>query len=497
MEKSEPRELLPAGPARAFALGFLVVKLALLASAAIFMDEAYYWLWGQHPGLSYFDHPPLVAWVQGVSGALFGWTTLGVRLPVVLSLVGTLFVLSAIARLLTPERAEAGFWLSALIYLGTPIYFATTGFALPDHLLALFGLASLYGFCRFSGEWRQDAPRGWFWLYFGAFCLGLSVLSKYNGALIGVGFALMILATPAFRPLLKSPHLYLAAGLSLAMQAPVLAWNLQNGWASFGFIVGGRRGLPEFGDLSGLTGYLLTIIVFLSPFLLWPALRFVGARKRPAGEHPGTRLLACVAAVSTLTWLVASLFTDILFHWNLVGYLALVPVLGLWIRRRWVLLAHLAYTGVLAMLAMVNYVLLPILAMVSQADQTSGWSYGWQDVGARVAELQRAHDARFIAATDYALASPLAFALGDRDVTSLSPATEQFDFWFDGAAHAGQDAILIADRWRPLLDETRALFTEIVEIEQVGVSRFGVDVTNYRIYLGRGFRGAPASPALP
>jgi hypothetical protein len=22
-------------------------------------DEAYYWLWGQHMALSYFDHPPL------------------------------------------------------------------------------------------------------------------------------------------------------------------------------------------------------------------------------------------------------------------------------------------------------------------------------------------------------------------------------------------------------------------------------------------------------
>ena len=490
MANPEPGTPMPVTTMRVLALGFLLVKLALLATAAIFMDEAYYWLWGQHPGLSYFDHPPLVAWVQGASGAVFGWTTLGVRLPVVASLLATLWVLQGFARLLAPNRAEAAFWLSALIYLGTPIYFATTGFALPDHLLALFGLASLYGFCRFIGQWQVDARGGWRWLHFGAVALGLAVLCKYNGALIGVGFALMIMATPRFWPLLKSPHLYGAAGLSLLMQAPVLLWNIENGWASFGFIVGGRRGLPEFGDLSGLTGYLLTILVFLSPFLIWPALRFVGSRRRPADDYPGTILLRWVAAVSTLTWLGASLFTDILFHWNLVGYLALVPVLGNWIGRRWVLVAHLVYTGVLAGLAMVNYVLLPILAMVSQADQTSGWSYGWQDVGARVMELRAAHDAQFIAATDYALASPLAFALRDPDVTSLSPATEQFDFWFVPEAHVGQDAIIIADRWRPLRDETSSRFTAVVEIDTVSVSRFGVPVTDYRIYLARGFRGA-------
>ncbi|RPH72356.1 glycosyl transferase, partial [bacterium] len=28
-------------------------------------QEAYYWNYAMHPALSYFDHPPMVAWVIG------------------------------------------------------------------------------------------------------------------------------------------------------------------------------------------------------------------------------------------------------------------------------------------------------------------------------------------------------------------------------------------------------------------------------------------------
>ena len=43
-------------------------------------DEAYYWLWGQHPALSYYDHPPLQAWIQGLTTALLGQSFLTLRL---------------------------------------------------------------------------------------------------------------------------------------------------------------------------------------------------------------------------------------------------------------------------------------------------------------------------------------------------------------------------------------------------------------------------------
>ena len=75
-------------PLMAIAALLLALKLVLMAASGPFMDEAYYWLWGQHPALSYYDHPPLSAWLQALSAQLFGWSILSLRLWVVVLLIG-------------------------------------------------------------------------------------------------------------------------------------------------------------------------------------------------------------------------------------------------------------------------------------------------------------------------------------------------------------------------------------------------------------------------
>ena len=49
------------------------VLMVLLTVKALFFiygnplpDEAYYWLWSKNISLSYFDHPPLVSWLQAL-----------------------------------------------------------------------------------------------------------------------------------------------------------------------------------------------------------------------------------------------------------------------------------------------------------------------------------------------------------------------------------------------------------------------------------------------
>jgi hypothetical protein len=48
------------------------------------MDEAYYWDWGRLPDWGYYSKPPLIAWINTASSALFGASEFGVRLPAVL-----------------------------------------------------------------------------------------------------------------------------------------------------------------------------------------------------------------------------------------------------------------------------------------------------------------------------------------------------------------------------------------------------------------------------
>jgi 4-amino-4-deoxy-L-arabinose transferase-like glycosyltransferase len=41
----------------------LAIKIVLAILIPLSLDESYYWVWGQNPQLSYYDHPPMVGWL--------------------------------------------------------------------------------------------------------------------------------------------------------------------------------------------------------------------------------------------------------------------------------------------------------------------------------------------------------------------------------------------------------------------------------------------------
>jgi 4-amino-4-deoxy-L-arabinose transferase-like glycosyltransferase len=464
---------------RAVALVLIAVKLVLLGAAHPFMDEAYYFMWGRHPSLSYFDHPALIGWTQGVAGLVFGWSIAGLRAMVALSFAGELLLLLLLARALGGERWREWLWTSVLLLLATPILFGLTSVALPDHLLIVFTLLGVY-----AAERLSRSPEAVRWLYLAGFAIGAATLSKYMGALLALAAILHLAVTPALRPLWRSPHLYLAAALALVMQAPVLVWNLQHDFASLAFVTGGRHALPARFDLSGLSGFLLGAVAVLSPFLIWPLGRFA------FGRDDGHGFARMVFWLSTLGFLTASFFTNILIHWNVVAYAAVLPFLTPLLRSRLLLGGQVLY-GMLAIgVAALNYAVLPVTALTSgRVDQTSAWSYGWDEVAAAIREIEKTETAGFVAGTDYALASPLGFALADADVTSLSPGRDAYDDWFDAAAHKGQDAIIVADSWRPMQSAIGARFAAIETVRSLPIVRFGHTLDTYTIYLARGFAG--------
>ena len=492
-QSSVERPVLPIRALQAVAGLFLALKLVVLASAGIFVDEAYYWIWGQHPALSYYDHPPLSAWLQGLSSLIFGWDVAGVRAMVLLALLGDIFVLWLFARRLPAAQRQSYFWITLVVFLATPMFFSATGFALPDHLLVLCCLASIYGFTRFF-ESRSGSDAGAYrWLYLGALFLGLAGLCKYNAALLGVGITAYVVGSAATRPLLRNPQLYLAALLAIVMQAPVLIWNIETHFASFSFLVGNEHFIADNGyspmiSVNGVLGYIGGAVVFLSPFLLVPLYRYVFA---PADHGDGAAGLGrAVFIVSTLAIFAAALRTNVLFHWNLIAYLAFLPFIAPWLRTRWLVWAQIIYGLTFAILVAINFSVVPVLAPVGKADQTSSWSYGWDEVAAHVLAAKQAHNAQFIAATNFSIAGCLAFALKDANVTSLNSVMDQFDFWFVPEDHAGEDAIFIADpHWRPLNDAFRARFASVTLLETLPIMRLGFHIGDEEIYLGQGFSG--------
>jgi hypothetical protein len=159
--------------------------------------------------------------------------------------------------------------------------------------------------------------------------------------------------------------------------------------------------------------------------------------------------------------------------------------------QRWLSWAHTAYGVAFLTFMLVNYSFVPLTDVQGWRDEATAWIYGWEQTAAAVDAAGAEHGADFVATADYTTASLLAFALGEKDeVTSLNSRRDQFDYWFDPVAHAGEDAILLGDTWRPLTGEVQALFSEVVPLAELPVIAGGREVNRHRIYLGRGFKPA-------
>jgi 4-amino-4-deoxy-L-arabinose transferase-like glycosyltransferase len=123
-------------------------------------DEAYYWMWGQHLSWSYFDHPPLDGWLQGLVALVLPWSNFSVRALTWLSFGGTLWIVWLWSGRLAPAARSDWFWHAAVIYLTIPVIALMSTLAVHDHLLLFFVAASLYAFHGFAGDWRTDAAAG-------------------------------------------------------------------------------------------------------------------------------------------------------------------------------------------------------------------------------------------------------------------------------------------------------------------------------------------------
>jgi 4-amino-4-deoxy-L-arabinose transferase-like glycosyltransferase len=459
-------------------IAFKVVQLAL---AGVFMDEAYYWMWGQHPALSYYDHPPLNAWLLGLSSSLLGWNILALRAPVGLTFLADIFALYLMSRRLCGAEWRPHFWLTLLLFLVTPIYWMVTAMALPDHLLlttCLYAIHFFLGFFRDRATGGRGADRD---LYLGALALGLAGLAKYNAAFLGVGLVVTIVLYD--RALLGQFRLYLAAALTLLLQLPVVIWNATEHFASWEFILQGRHaGLRA--SFDGLLPLVVGILIFVSPFLFWPIVQFVLARKNAI---PGSGLARVTFLVSSLSIVAISFTTLVLFHWNLVAYAAMLPFLAFVMRPRALIVLQSIFGIAFAVAAFVNYAVTPLTDVSGWGDEATAWSYGWEPTAQAVAAAEAQYSIGFVAAADYTTASLLGFALKDRDVTSLSANRDAYDDWFDAKAHAGEDAILFGDRWREVPKSITRQFESVTEIAVLPVRRSGKTLDTHRIYLAKGF----------
>lgn len=450
-------------------------------------DETYYWYWGQHPDFSYYDHPPLHAWLMGLV-SLFGWWPISPRILTWVTLGGTLWLFWLYARRYAPSEASLRFWQTSALYLASPLFFAMTLVSYHDHLLILLCLASGWFFITFAEDYEAGVTR-WMRLFLAATLLGLAVLTKYNGVLFGLGVGLFFLVRPRLRPLLATPHLWLAATLAIAIQVPVFVWNLTNGFSSYQFHLSTRWGGAHAFTWTAPLTFLATSALSLGPFLVWPMLRLAFGFGSRVPDVPGT-LARTTVVVATLVLAAISTILGAYFYWNIVAFIAAMPLLAPLLGQRLQFWLHTAFGLLAAGLIVLNFSIAPIGPLTGSRDGGSAVNFGWDIVAQRVAGQSALHPGAELAGTRYSIASQLGFALRRADITALSREQDQFDYWFDPEAHRGTDFLILAD------DNDDAAqfayleqhFDALIPLEAVPVQRLGIEVFTFRVLLGKGFR---------
>ena len=238
----------------------LAVKLSIAYGFPLFADEAYYWVWSKHLSLSYFDHPPFVAWILSIGRALepFGNS---IRWPIVIVGHSTALIW---LKLLQPTLSREKLLLWFLICLLNPMTGVGSIVATPDVPLAFFWSLSILFLLR-----GLDTRKLIWYLAFGAVA-GLGFCAKYHMVLF-LPIALIFISFERRWKEVVLAYLPVTFLMTILFAGPVLVWNQQHDWASFKFQL--NHGLGKATDLSFVGEYLGAQIGLIFPTILFLALR--------------------------------------------------------------------------------------------------------------------------------------------------------------------------------------------------------------------------------
>ncbi len=234
---------------------FLILRIISSFRFELHPDEAYYWLWSQRLDFSYFDHPPMVAYIIKLT-TLFSNEEFFVRFSSFIFYIIFNFVFyNLVKKFFNKETA----YLTIFVFNIFPSN--SLGFIItPDLPLIFFTILFLY-FLLFAFEKGKFI----YWIFTGIFG-GFALLSKYNGILLIICMFLSMIFIKEYRKYFFSYHPYISFIISFLIFLPVIIWNYSHNWISFKYQF--FHGLPQkSGSLNNIITYIAGQVTALGIFL--------------------------------------------------------------------------------------------------------------------------------------------------------------------------------------------------------------------------------------
>lgn len=476
------------GPAQ-LSLGLIgltsLLHLLVIGRFDLGVDEAHYALYGLHLDWSYFDHPPLVGWLQALVLTV-SQHEFALRLWPLLLLGLSAWLLHGLTRMLFAGESP---WLAplAVAILLSGILFQLLGMALvPEVPLLLLGLAAMGLTYRAVEQGRVR-----YWLALGL-CLGLAGLSKYTAVLL----VLSVLAYIGLRrrwSVLAAPGPWLAALLAAALVAPVFWWNAQHDWISFAYQLG--HGAPDRAwspaRFVAAQGYQMAAYA--------PGIWLFGLIALVAGwgerSHPGVALLLALSLPLLLVFAWGSGFEETLPHWTALAWAGLAPLSARWLlghwRRRWVRAVTWGSLGYSLLLIGVlhSQLFIPWLPF-ERHRHPLGDLYGWREAATEALHQQAALGGATLMVGNWSLASRIAWYARPRPVQVTDRRHDQFDLWY-GTPRAGDSGLLIVpdNYWQRPKAAGLAWFEHCALRAELPVRLGQTPVHSFRFYACDGYLG--------
>jgi hypothetical protein len=483
---------------------FTALRLVLAAVLGLGVDEAYTLSVARDLQLSYYDHPPLQYWITHALLPALG-AGRAARLPFIALFAGSCWLLFQLTR----QLFDAAAGVIAVLALNCSAFFTFAGgWVLPDGplMLALLAaaLALARGFFPAAGTARADTRT---WLQAGLW-LGVAGLCKYHALLFAAGVVLFIASVPSRRALLARPAPWLGAVLALAIDAPVLVWNMQHHWASVAFQAGRIGSSPGLhlelvlANVAGQALWMLPWIFVPMALAAWRALR----AGRPAER---SWYCLCLALPTLLIFTVAPLGGRVgLPHWQMPGWLMLYPVLGDFsVRnvtvarlRRWQLgctVLVVALGSVLAGEAVTGYGRILAPRLFSRGDPTLD-AFEWSQLAPALAARGELQPGMFVLTTSWIYAARIDQALhGTVPLVIFGNNPKHYGLRYDPRAFLGRDALVIAprDSMRGVASGLLPYFTALEERAPLTLGRSGMPELELRLWVAHDLRSALPAPS--
>jgi 4-amino-4-deoxy-L-arabinose transferase-like glycosyltransferase len=351
-------------------------------------QDAYYCFYSENLALSYFDHPPMVAWMLWLFTSVLGSSITAIHITNFIITIVTSFVVYLLSkRVLSHQKAARATVLFISTILASIVSIITT----PDVPLLLFwSLSLLFAHRAVSGDHWKD------WLLTGVM-MGAAFLSKYTAVFLPAGLFLFLLFQKEQRYRIFNFRFILVCIMFAAVASPVVIWNIQNDFISFRFQGGSRFNHMGFQlhNFFGTVGHQLFILVpvLFSALLVitWKYLK--KGVKKIASISTDQLFLLCFFVPMVFFFFGVSVLIWVKINWMMPAYISGIILAATFISAKWIRFQLVASL----ILHFLGFVFIATYPVAVKSDDT--W-WGWQQLNDKVEILLTERPDYFVFAED-------------------------------------------------------------------------------------------------